>query len=74
MHMPTPACSPQLLKVTSFGRKRTEVQFELKRNNESSMSFFFFLKVIQEFHKFLFYGTVVHFTRQFGHSEVFGSP
>ena len=42
MHMPTPACSPQLLKVTSFGRKRTEVQFELKRNNESSMSCFFF--------------------------------
>ena len=61
MHIPTLAHCPQLLKVTSFGRKRTEMQFELNRNNESSMIFFF--KIIQEFHKFLFYGTVVNFTR-----------
>ena len=39
MHLPTLARNPQLLKVTSFGRKRTEVQFKLKRNNEFSMSF-----------------------------------
>lgn len=39
MHMPTLAHSPQLLKVTSFGRKRTGAQFKLNRNNESSMSF-----------------------------------